>query len=429
MNAALMACVVVPLLLVCWSSNGRLRHSPWPACAVILIYGSHFARIAVANVRRPYEWDYGCFWLFGHIAAARQNVYDPAVFAHFPTPFKASETFHAIVWNVGFPYPPPTMALFLPLGFIDNMSIGLALWYGAQFAALGAAAWILARTFMPAAGWRSALLVLAVIVALPTSLMNVAEAQMQFLLLLIVALALRDRGTAAGAVWEMLAVWVKPYTAVLLLLDLVRAQWRRLLVACATAFASLVAGVFLVGPAAFASYFRTNPATREPSFTFVEVYNQSLLANVLRLHAVLPQPVSIAHEPLYLATALIFALLTIVLCVRAPRKSEVAFASMLLLGLIVYPLTWTAYGVMIIIPLLVLWRERDSLPGRAATAATVIGAAVLLQSDWLQRGFEANVLMWFACGYLLLVARGNVFSLRFAPRAPGAGSTAVGVVR
>ena len=60
-------------------------------------------------------------------------------------------------------------------------------------AALAAAAWVLARTLMPDDGWRGALLVLALVAALPASLMNVNNAQTNFILLLLVALALRDR--------------------------------------------------------------------------------------------------------------------------------------------------------------------------------------------------------------------------------------------
>src|SRR5450755_4478166 len=111
--------IAVPLLLILWSSGGSLRRSPWPAAAVLLWYGSGLVHAAAGNVHVPREGDYACFWLYGHIAAAHQNIYDPAVFARFASPFTPSDEFRAAVLNVGFPYPPPTIALFLPLGFID----------------------------------------------------------------------------------------------------------------------------------------------------------------------------------------------------------------------------------------------------------------------------------------------------------------------
>jgi hypothetical protein len=405
MLTTLAAGLVVPLLLLLWSTGGSLRRSPGPAAAVLLWYGFGMLHAAAGNVHAPREWDYACFWLYGHIAAAHQNIYDPAVFAHFAMPFTPSDEFRAAVLNVGFPYPPPTIGLFLPLGFIDNVKTGLALWYGVQFAALGGAAWVLARTFMPADGWRSALLVLALITALPASLMTVNNAQTNFLLLLLVALALRDRGTSVGAIWEMLAVWVKPYAAALLLLDAVRLHWRRLLVAVATAAVSFGAAALVLGPATLAGYVSSNPAAREPAFAFTEIFNQSLLAIVLRMQAALPPHISALHEPLYLALALLLAGLTVALCARTSARSEAAFALTLLLGLIVYPGALSSYGVVLVVPYLVLWRGRDAFPGRAATVAAIIAAATVLQGDRILLGFEADLLAWFACAYLLLAAR------------------------
>jgi hypothetical protein len=397
--------IAVPLLLILWSSGGSLRRSPWPAAAVLLWYGSGLVHAAAGNVHVPREWDYACFWLYGHIAAAHQNIYDPAVFARFASPFTPSDEFRAAVLNVGFPYPPPTIALFLPLGFIDRVRAGLAIWYGVQFAALLGAAWVLARTFMPAEGWRSVLLILALVATLPATLMNVDNAQTNFILLLLVALALRDRGSSGGAIWEMLAVWVKPYTAALLLLDAVKRQWRRLLVAVLTAAASFAAVALVLGPATLTSFMRANPAAREPAYAFTEYLNQSLLAIVLRLHGALPQHVSALHEPLYVAGALLLAGLTAVLCARTTAESEAGFAATLLLGLIVYPGTLSSYGVVLAVPFLVLWRNRNAFPGRSGTVAALIAVAVVLQSGLLQRGFEANILTWLACLYLLLAAR------------------------
>jgi hypothetical protein len=295
----------------------------------------------------------------------------------------------------------------VPFAFIHGVSTGLAVWYCVQFAALAGAAWLLARAFMPADGWRSACLVLALIVALPASLMNVADAQTNFLLLLLVALALHGRRSAAGAVWQTLAIWVKPYTAVLLLLDILRGRARRLIVAGITALASLLAAAVVLGPATFAAYLHADPAAREPSFAFAEVVNQSLLAIVLRLHAVLPPHVSIFHEPLYLAGTALLTALTLALCTRTRtrRGGELEFALLLLLGLLVYPGSLSSYGVVLIVPLLVVWRHRAGLPGGARAAALLVGLAVILQSAVLQRGFEANALIWIACAYLLLRER------------------------
>ena len=321
---SVLACVAVPLLFVCWSS-GALRRSPWPALAVLAYFGFALLHAAAGNVRAPHEWDYACFWLYGHVAAAHLNVYDPASFAHFPLPFTPDDEFRSAVIDVGFPYPPPSIALFLPLGFVNSIPAGLAGWYVVQFAALAGAAWILGQTLLPGGGWRSALLVLAAVAALPASLMNVNDAQTNFLLLLLLALTFSSQGTAAGAVWQTLALWIKPYAAVFLLLDILRKYWARLMVAAGTIVASFGAALLVLGPSALQSYLAGNPSAREPAAAFVEVVNQSLLAIVLRLHAALPDHVSLMHEPLYLAAAAVFTGLTVFLCSRTPDNPEVSF--------------------------------------------------------------------------------------------------------
>jgi len=405
MLSSLAAGIAVPLLLILWSAEGRLRRSPWPGIVAIVWYGLRLARDAAANVRAPREWDYACFWLYGHIAAAHRNIYDPAVYGGFAVPFKLDADFRQAVLAVGFPYPPPTAALFFPLGFIHSVPLGLALWYLVQFAALAGAAWVLARVFLRADGPPAALLVLAILVALPASLMNVGDAQANFLVLLLCALALAGRETRAGAVWEGLALWVKPYAVALLLFDAAGRRWGRLVAAGGTIVLSLVISLLVVGPQAFATYVRANPSGREPAFAFVEVVNQSLLAIALRLHGTLPTHVAALHEPLYVAGALLLTVLTVGLCARSTAASEVRFAATLLLGLIVYPGTLSSYGVILIIPLLLLWQHRAVFWGGTAGVAVVTGAAVLLQSGALQLGFEANVLMWLACAYLLVTQR------------------------
>lgn len=405
MLTTLAAGIVVPLLLILWSGKGPVRRSPWPAIAVLLWYGSGLVRAAAANVRAPREWDFACFWLYGHLAAGHQNIYDPAAFARFASPFATSDEFRLAVLNVGFPYPPPTIALFYPLGYATSVPVALAVWYTAQFAALAAAAWILARLFFPADGRRAGLLLLAIVAALPATLQTVDNAQTNFIVLLLVALALRDRDAPGGAVWEVLALWVKPYAAALLLFDAVCGRRRRLLTALGAAALSFAGAALLLGPAALAAYVHSNPSSREPAFAFTEQVNQSLLALVLRMHAMPRVHVWALGEPLFVAASLVLASVTAVMCARTTHRSEAGFAVVLLLGLIVYPGTLSSYGVILAIPFLVLWRNRTAFPGGSATVAAILFAAVVLQGGVVQRSFAAYVLSWAACLYLLLVAQ------------------------
>jgi hypothetical protein len=399
---ASVAFLIAPLLLVAWSVRGPLRKSPWPAVVAIAGFGYLLARIVRANVATPREWDFGSFWLYGHVAAARLNFYEPAVVAAFPIPFHPSEDFVRSVLEVGFPYPPPTMALFVPLGFLHDFSLALVLWYAVQFGALVLASIVLARALFPGDGPAAALLVVAVVLALPATTVNVYDAQTHFVALLFVALAYAGRNGRAGAVWQALAVWVKPFAAALFIADIVRSRTQRLLIAALVFVCSIVVAAIAFGTAAVSSYVLSNPSQREPGSAYFEGVNQSLLAVILRGTHQAPDRLSIAHEPLYLGLSLVLIALTAYLCLRAPAGSAFAFGLALALGLLLYPGTLESYGVALVVPILILWSRRARLPFGTAGIAVFAGLVVLLQQFG---GFAANAVVWCACAYALLTDR------------------------
>jgi hypothetical protein len=90
--------------------------------------------------------------------------------------------------------------------------------------------------------------------------------------------------------------------------------------------------------------------------------------------------------------------------------------------LLLYPGALSSYGLVLIVPFLILWRGRDAFPGRGTTVAAILAVATVLQSDRLELGFEANLLTWLACAYLMLVAR------RSAPERAAASATPDGAV-
>ena len=394
--------LAAPLLVAAWTMRGPLRHSVWPAVAALLYFGRFAASTVLSNVRVPKQWDFGCFWLYGQLAAAHKNIYDPAAFAHVPLPFVPEWQFIGAVLGVGFPYPPPTIALFLPLGYVHNLSAGLALWYAVEFIALGAAAWLLARYFMPEQRRRGAVLIVALVMALPATQVNLGNAQTNFLLLLFITLVFVQRKRTRSAVWLTLAVWIKPYVGVLFLLDLIRARWRHLLAAAATVVVSFGVAALILGPATMLTYFRSNPGGREPAFAFVEGVNQSLLAVVLRSQASAPVHVSALHEPTFVGLALLLLAITIFLCFRATRDSDAAFGLSLLLGMLVYPGTLTSYGIMLILPLLILWRSRDRVPGKSRTVVAAV-ACVSVSQGTFASVFDGNLALWLICAAAMAV--------------------------
>jgi hypothetical protein len=288
------------------------------------------------------------------------------------------------------------MLLFLPLGHIENLSIGLSFWYALQGIALVAGAWVLARALLPKDGWPAFALVLALALALPATHDNVANAQTSFLALFVVALAFAGRTTPLGAVWQLFAVWIKPYAIALFLVDVIRAQWRRLGVAAVAAVASLVVAAALFGPQTVVTYVRSNPASREPTFAFYEIVNQSLLAGVLRTQQPPPAHVSLLDEPVYLLLALVAVGVSAALFGRARRTEDLPFAIALLVGLLVYPATLASYGVVLVVPLFILWSRYERLPG-GAPAIVVLTLLVTVAQGPLKFGLGANLVTWLYC--------------------------------
>jgi hypothetical protein len=400
-HVGVLAFLVFPGLLLLWASRGRFGGSPWPAAIAATFYGAAQIREALSNIRAPAQWDYGCFWLYAHVARMHANLYDPRVFAHIALPFSIDADFARSVIDVGFPYPPPAIALFLPLGAFDDVARGLAWWYVAQLVAFGVAILALQRAFFPRSGARGFVLVSALALVLPALGTNTSQAQTNVFLLAPVALAFLFRDRMRGAFWGALAIWVKPYAVVLILADIAAWRTRRVAIALATIAVSLAASLALVGPQTFATYFRSNPSLREPTSAFTELENQSLLATILRLtHAARGPHISLGREPLYLGLAVALLALTTALCARYRAQRDLCFALALLLGLLLYPGTLESYGTVAILPLLVLWSRRKTLAYREAGIAFVAAATILLQGP-LHASFVANVLLWLCCARAL----------------------------
>jgi hypothetical protein len=411
-HLGVLAFLLFPALLLLWSGRGSLAGSAWPAAAVAVAFGTAQVRVALANVRAPREWDYACFWLYAHVARMHGNLYDPSAFASVRLPVRIDSIFTRDVIEVGFPYPPPSIALFLPAG-TDDVSRGLAWWYAAQLPAFAVALGALQRALFPRDGVRGVVLIAALALMLPALSSNTEQAQTNLDLLALVALAFLWRERTWGACLGALAVWVKPYAVALVLCDLAAGRIRRAALWSLTILLSLAASLAFVGPATFATYLSSNPAQREPSSTFTESVNQSLLATILRTtHATLGAHVSLLHQPLYLALGTALALATVFLCRRHRQHSDLTFSLSLILGLLVYPAALDAYATVIVLPLLVLWSRRDALPFGSAGVATLAGCVVLLQGP-LHAGFFANALLWLGCA-LALPAVGA--GARAAPR-------------
>jgi hypothetical protein len=83
------------------------------------------------------------------------------------------------------------------------------------------------------------------------------------------------------------------------------------------------------------------------------------------------------------------------------REHEWTIALFLLLALIVYPVSQLFYTVMLLPPVLLVWRRRELVPGGGAGASIVLGLVFALTAyDRGRESIHAFLLMWTVLTFL-----------------------------
>ncbi len=378
-------------------------------------------RIMHLHVEDPPEWDFRVFWMYGKVLARHGNVYLPSEYQEFKELFESDIQFTEASLNVGATYPPQSMLLFKPLGFW-NIHTAYLLWYVLQTTALVASIELLRRIFLGGSGVWGLGLAALLLFALRGTWVTINFGQTNFLVLLLILLYWRDHERPRAGVWLALGILVKLYVVLLLLYPLLRRQW---LVLAWTVVSSLLlafASLLVAGPTTFFSYFTLHPASHLPNWVYSEGINQSLLAVILRnsnrglgSHGPLAQP-------LFLALALLLTCVTSWLVYRLRRRLEYRLALVLVLTLLLYPGTLVHYTVILLIPLLLLWKFREDFPGgvwgTAGLIAFVYGLIALQQGD---STFAAMFLVWLVLAGLAVFGTRNLQTVQ--PAGSGLPST------
>lgn len=401
---------------------GLHYHARWPRWAraafflFLILCGLFHGSRQVATVRANLAmeglpaWDYLGFWLHARTAVLGQNFYDPAharrlAVPHHPTPEFAEE-----IVDAGFWYPPPSMFLFWPLGAFEPRA-ALPWWYAFHAAALGFGVVLLKRAFFASGGAVEWLACAVLALAIHGTETTFRFSQTNFVALAVILLLWRARRSVWGGAWTAVALFVKPFLAVLALQPLLARRGRVLLGAGITAVALMLAAAVAFGPDTMLAWFTRDPAAAKPYWIYDQPTNQSLLGMVLRITRDECGGGSCMTYPPFLAGAAVLALATLVIGWRLERagEEEWTLSLLLLLGLLLYPVSQVFYSVLILPPALLLWRERERLPGGAWAAAALVGAVFWLAAleDGLWTG-HAYLLLWgvmAAAGFALKRAR------------------------
>jgi alpha-1,2-mannosyltransferase len=375
--------------------------------AGLTVLAAIFAIASVASATRPIgEWDFLCFWLYGHAAAAGANVYAPATYQAMALPISIDTDFQHESIDVGFPYPPASILLFLPLGYLTNFPVASVLWLAVMIVALVAGAVVLIRTYVPARDFDAAVAIAALALGLPAVYDNIVYHQTNFLALALLAAAYTWRGGFGGGVAAALAVVVKPYLAVVMLWFALRRRWKALGASVATFALVSLAAIPALGPGGVRTFFVSNPATRLPPYLYVEAQTASLYAFLLRLAHREGALAGTYHDPAYVAIALALAAVTVWLAATATeRDDDLSLALTVALGLMLYPGTGTMYAVALVPAFVALART----VGQRQPVAFALFALVFFIANRSggSAGFVAIAALWLGVAILLWIARGR----------------------
>jgi hypothetical protein len=304
------------------------------------------------------------------------------------------------------PHPPPIGFLFVPLASFDYASAA-RLWLGIESVCFLTAVYLLLREFVPRGSLLASLALSVALVAWPPVFTDLALGQIMVpMLLLLVAFRrslLSDHDRAAG-IFLGLAVLIKPVAWPVFILLALRHRWRALIAA---------GGVLVVGYAVSTAVFGFE--TMQTYFLLVlpaitkgyEGYspNQSLWTLGYRLfagtgwaHFYAADVLGVIAAPLISAAWLapiISAALPALLALGAAwttrhRSVDHTLGAFLCLSVLVSPIAWVHYLVLIIIPFaqVLAWLATTGLPRWPTRAFLLLGALTLMPyALWEQGAF------------------------------------------
>ncbi len=391
--------LLLPVVLTCFHYRQKLSSQQVSMLIGIMVGGILLISLSIisvmkANIANPPEWDFLGFWLNGKVAVQGLNFYQPDYARQLAIPFHPSSEFTKEIIDVGFWYPPPSIFIFLPLGWFDIHTAYL-LWYLGHSITLLADIFLLWKIFLGESKFIG-LLFTAVLLLTINAKSTIDFGQTNFLLLLMFLLFWRDRNLTRGGIWLALGIIVKPLLGGAFLYLLLRKKWRIIITVIITlsAISFLTMGVF--GTETFFSYFNPSHYASLPKFIYTEISNQSLLATILRFTKYDLSNTSPITNPIFVVIATIITGITIWLVIRLDkRQNDLALSLIIVLSLLVYPVTQMFYCIILIVPVLLLWKYRLQTQLKIWILVAIVTLEyVMVNYSYGNYTFYADLLTW-----------------------------------
>lgn len=304
----------------------------------------------------PRDWDFTCFFIYGNVAARGMNFYNPsdyyALMKTLSIPIELDSSFMSEVIDVGCPYPPPSLLLISILGFFDYDN-ALLVWTILNDLFLLGSIILVMNIFFKRKGFEGIMISTILVLAFDSVLTTVYFSQILFILLFFLLLFFKYRDKPLGGLFLAIAIFIKPFAAILFLYLIVKQQKTSILIFFISCLSICLITALVFGINPFLEYFLDNPTHREPEWFFTENTNKSLLAALYRKF---PENKLLANIIYYISS--VISLLTFGSIIYQNKNNQelygIFFVIILSVTLIIYPSGQLYYLVVHIISILIL---------------------------------------------------------------------------
>ena len=393
--------IVTPVLLLgfhyrqSWTAAWRTAFAGLMG-VTILAFLIRDVQIMSSNIAHPPKWDFLIFWVNGRAATQNLNFYDLNLVWQLAQQYQLPFDQPAQVY---FFYLPPTMLLFLPLGWFDPQTAFL-LWYVANMGVLLLDIILLWKIFLKKSDWMGLMLTTALVFTLNATTDTIYFGQTNFIVLLMLLLFWREHERSRSGVWLAMGIFTKHILGVFLMFLALCRSWRVMVGALMALVAISLLALIVLGPEPFFSYFTARSTANAPASLYIEELgalteqmNQSLLATILRLTNYDFSDGSPLTQPIFVVLGLILTIITGWLVFRLRLDhADWGLSLTLALALLVYPATLEHYSLLLIAPMLLLWAHRQTFIGGVwGVVGFITLEYALIRNSY---AFVANALAW-----------------------------------
>src|SRR5436190_13496271 len=226
--------IVVPpaLSCICFFLLRSKRRSPsiiwYFYIALVLLALDFFFYRAIETVNNPKVYDFTAFFLWRKTASNEYDFYLPQnlqlVFNSLQLPPLDYKLFTVDTVNVGFFYPPPTILYFAPLGFLSYKP-AMVCWSILNVCFAFGSIYFIYDLFFRKYKLNGLILVTTLFLFLKPVLDTISFLQTNFIVLFYLLLIKKYSDKKIAGVFVALAMFTKPYMAVLLLFFILKKKW------------------------------------------------------------------------------------------------------------------------------------------------------------------------------------------------------------